>query len=586
MKFFTCICFLFIISSGVMATHINEFPFDVDSQLHFLENLPPEDFIERAYISILKTYPQILVSYKPDELIGSDQPLINSYDKSYSVKRRIFEKGLQELLSQYEQEELSPALQGDFLVFEHFLQRENKYDNFPLHGYLLSYSNRRGILNEQESFLTRHLPLKSTEDIEVYFQCLNMIGQQLDQIDQILYEQEQEGILLPKALINPTILKLQSITRKAVEETIYFRDFNNKIDDLMLENPKEILDRMKESLQKNIVEKYHVLEQHIIEQKKIAPSHRGLSGLPDGEQYYRLEFQTYTGSSRSVEELRDIALQDLRAIQEEMRHLFDELGFESEKNLITLYRDLTNTLNPNEGEEVLEGYEVLIEEAKIKTRSLFDSVPRDVVEVISDNRTFGLYIPGDRLGKRSSGFYTFTEGIYESFMPTLTVHEVYPGHHFQFMTHREMGISLFRELAASSGYKEGWAVYAENLMYEQGFYTDPVVQLMHLRSMAMKAVSLIIDAGIHLEGWDENRAARFYSMNTGIERSVARNNLIHQFVTPALSASYYAGFIETRSIIDRMKSENSEDYDLKSIHREFLELGPMPFALLRRNLGL
>jgi uncharacterized protein (DUF885 family) len=93
-------------------------------------------------------------------------------------------------------------------------------------------------------------------------------------------------------------------------------------------------------------------------------------------------------------------------------------------------------------------------------------------------------------------------------METLVIHEAEPGHHFQIAWVQESDLNILRKNIFSTAYAEGWALYAEKLAYEQGFYSTPLDELGHLNEELFRAVRLVVDTGIHWKRWTREEAIR------------------------------------------------------------------------------
>jgi uncharacterized protein (DUF885 family) len=234
----------------------------------------------------------------------------------------------------------------------------------------------------------------------------------------------------------------------------------------------------------------------ITELNKHAPQAIGLYQYPNGEAYYQYLLNVYTTTDLTADEIYNLGMTELDRVHAEMRALFSELGYPEDETLEALYSQAAADSGYLSGAEILPGYEAIITDAEAKLGTVFDTLPQQEVIVIGDNNG-GFYVPGTVDGSRPGAFYAATVGQVDLYtMPTLTYHETIPGHHLQLALAQEMDLPTFRRVENSTGYVEGWALYAERLVYELGWYEDnPLGDLGRLQYEAFRAARLVVDTG-------------------------------------------------------------------------------------------
>jgi uncharacterized protein (DUF885 family) len=168
-------------------------------------------------------------------------------------------------------------------------------------------------------------------------------------------------------------------------------------------------------------------------------------------------------------------------------------------------------------------------------------------------------------------------------LPTLTYHEVVPGHHLQVSLQQENpGIPLIRRSAVFSAYTEGWALYAEQLADEIGLYdNDPAGRAGFLQSFLFRAVRLVVDTGMHAKRWSREQAIRYMVDNTGYTEGRVTREIDRYVVWPGQACSYKVGHTVWVRERERVKAALGDRFDLRDFHDATLLSGSMPLTVLQ-----
>src|SRR6202020_2752764 len=138
----------------------------------------------------------------------------------------------------------------------------------------------------------------------------------------------------------------------------------------------------------------------------------------------------------------------------------------------------------------------------------------------------------------------------------------------------------FRQHSGNSGYVEGWALYAEQLGKEVGFYQDPVSDYGRLSSELFRAVRLVVDTGLHSEGWSRDQVFEFFRKNQPVDEPTIQSETDRYIAWPAQALSYKLGQLKFRELRERAKKELGPKFDIRSFHDEMLNGGVLPLDLL------
>jgi uncharacterized protein (DUF885 family) len=173
---------------------------------------------------------------------------------------------------------------------------------------------------------------------------------------------------------------------------------------------------------------------------------------------------------------------------------------------------------------------------------------------------------------RTNGFHS---------MPTISVHEAYPGHHWHFVTLFTHARPI-RRVLSSSYFTEGWGLYAERMMHEQGFFADPRDALCHLDARIFRAARIVVDTSLHLGDMTFDEAVAFMQTNASLSEPTAKAEVARYCAWPTQAASYLTGSLE----IERMRRDylDGGHGDLRTFHDTVAASGALPIALAERAL--
>jgi uncharacterized protein (DUF885 family) len=167
-----------------------------------------------------------------------------------------------------------------------------------------------------------------------------------------------------------------------------------------------------------------------------------------------------------------------------------------------------------------------------------------------------------------------TQGV-----PTTAVHEAYPGHHWH-LTWMQQNPRPIRQALRTPYFSEGWALYAERMMREQGFFTDPRQELCHLDARIFRAARIVVDTSLHMGDMTVDEAVTFMSTRATLTEPTARAEVGRYCAWPTQASSYLTGSLEIERIRERFFAEGRGD--LRAFHDALCGSGGLPIALAER----
>jgi uncharacterized protein (DUF885 family) len=168
-------------------------------------------------------------------------------------------------------------------------------------------------------------------------------------------------------------------------------------------------------------------------------------------------------------------------------------------------------------------------------------------------------------------------------IPTTAVHEAYPGHHWHLVMSKA-NPSRLRQVFRTPYFSEGWALYAERMMREQGFFTDLRHEMNQYEATIFRAARIVVDTSLHMGDmtWDE--AVAFMTSKTGLTEPTAKAEVTRYCAWPTQASSYLTGCLEIVRIREAFfAAHGSSDTDaLRAFHDGITSSGGLPIALAER----
>jgi len=165
------------------------------------------------------------------------------------------------------------------------------------------------------------------------------------------------------------------------------------------------------------------------------------------------------------------------------------------------------------------------------------------------------------------------------------LHEGYPGHHLQ-LVHAQQQPSDTRKNVWTPVTVEGWALYCEEMMGEEGFYRSEEEQFFQRVHLLWRAVRVLIDVGLHTRGMTFEQAVDYMVTHVNVERANAEAEVRRYCAEPAYPLSYAVGRRELLKLREDFRAARGAAFTLRRFHDAILEYGGLPVTLIRWGLGL
>jgi uncharacterized protein (DUF885 family) len=312
-----------------------------------------------------------------------------------------------------------------------------------------------------------------------------------------------------------------------------------------------------------------------------------IESLPGGKRRYQAALRRFTTTSLTPEEIHKIGLSEYDRIVGEMTALAKANGYAD----LAAFRDHLDgdpKYKPSSAQSIVDDFDRYVRQMKPKLPQLFTLIPTApvTVEPIPDFQKAAAthYQTGTPDGKRPGRVsVAVSDFAGRTFIndEAVAYHEGIPGHHMQLSVQQTLkGLPEFRKHGGNSAYTEGWALYAEQLGKEVGFYQDPGSDYGRLRSELFRAVRLVVDTGIHDMGWSRDQVVEFMRKSHAVDEPTIQSETDRYISTPGQACSYKIGQLKIRELRARASKQLGAKFDIRTFNDQILAGGSLPLDLL------
>lgn len=435
------------------------------------------------------------------------------------------------------------------------------------------------------NLLTQIHPLRNARDVENYLARLERVAAVLDHGIVVAEQRASKGVMPPRFILEATIAGIDRFLAGAPGENVLVTSLKERAASVPGSSDAAAA-RAEEVVRRSIRPAFERVRTLLTRQLALATDDAGLWHQPGGEAAYIALLHSYTTTDLGPEEIHALGLKEVARIEGAMDTLLRSLGY-TEGTVSERYHALEQKLQPPAEPDprpaLIEKYIAILRDAETRARSLFDVRPTAPVEVrreppFTEKNAAAHYLPPSPDGTRPGLVLIPLPGpTYEMLeMRTLIYHEGVPGHHFQIALQQEStALPRYRRqrvFGITSSFAEGWALYAEQLAAEAGWYEgDPQGRLGQLWDELFRARRLVVDTGLHAKHWTRQQAIDFGIKTSEVERYVT---------TPGQACAYKIGELEILKQRAKAQTALGARFSLAQFHNWVLETGTVPLAVL------
>jgi uncharacterized protein (DUF885 family) len=319
--------------------------------------------------------------------------------------------------------------------------------------------------------------------------------------------------------------------------------------------------------------------------------HAGLWRFEGGAAAYAYFLKAFTTTDLKPDDIHEIGLRQVARLERDMDALLGKIGRSEgtvKERIERLKKDLSYPLTENGRTQLIADADAMIREAERRSAMQFDKRPKSAVIVqpyprFREASAAASYTAPPVDGSRPAIFQMplRPERMTKFALRTLVHHETVPGHHFQIgLMAEDQSLPRFRQLRLFGGISaitEGWALYAERLTAESGWYDNDNEGLLgQMEAELFRARRLVVDTGLHAKRWTRQQAIDFGIEASEVERYV---------VLPGQATSYMIGQLKILELRDRARARMKERFSERAFHNAVLGAGAVPLEILEQEVG-
>lgn len=481
-------------------------------------------------------------------------------------------ENLEEVLKTFDYNKLSVENSLTYDVLKCYLNMTERDAEYILYDEPMGLVS--GVQTQLPVILSEY-PFYEQSDVDTYLQLMKTTPEYFASLLKFEQKKSKAGLFMSDKMAEQVIEQCKAF-RDMGENNYLYSTFAERVWTVTSLSDKQKSDYIQKNarmMKAYVLPAYDNLICTIEKLKGSGKNEQGLCYLPKGKDYYEQVVEASTGSTRSVEEIRDMTrrqmTEDLEAMERVMKISEKEVNASIPQNPTSILQDLQTKISTSFPELPDTTYEVkYVPKAMQEHLSpAFYMIP--AIDAYNENV---IYVNEAQIGNTMALFTTLA-------------HEGYPGHLYQTVYFANTNPDPIRTILNFGGYVEGWATYAEMCSYYLAPLTKDQATLLQKNSSIVLGLYTLADIGIHYDGWSREDAIAFYKKyGIGDEDNI---NRIYDLIlgSPGNYLKYYVGYVEFLELKKDWVKEYGSQASQKEFHKAVLDVGPAPFKVVEKYIG-
>ena len=481
---------------------------------------------------------------------------------------------------------------GDAISYDLFEYRyQMRVEGYGLKGYLMPLNELSGIQTLRT--LTQSLRFANDADYRHFVQRLQTFKPYMDETIVLLKQGVTDGMTEPRIVMARVPHQIDAYVVADPAQSPFYAPFDKMPDIIPPAEQARLRTAAKAAIAQEVTPAYRELQQYF--DNDYLPHCRdsiAAQALPNGKAYYAFQVREYATTDLTPAQIHAMGLRQVAQIHAQMEQVFRQVGFKGS------YKDFVHYLRTDprfyykDPKQLLDAYRIaakrvdplLVNEFPVRIlprvpygiRPIPASLAPDTYPAYSDPPAGD----GSVAGYMSVNLYK-PESRPKYEIQVLTCHEGRPGHQLQIPIAMELeNLPDFRRFDYYSSYGEGWALYTETLCDDMGLYDDPYSRFGYLDYQMWRAVRLVVDTGMHSEGWTRAQAVRYFEDNSALAEQNIDTEVDRYIAWPGQALSYMIGELDIQRLRQKARDALGQRFDVRAFHAAVLEHGALPLTVL------
>jgi uncharacterized protein (DUF885 family) len=502
-------------------------------------------------------------------------------DAASQLRRAAHVKELLDQLNALSMVKLSPEEQVNAAVFRTLL--ENSLSEARFRTWEMPFNSDSSFW----TYLDASQPFDDAAGYRRYIARLREIPRYFDEQTVNMRAGLARGFSVPRATLKGRDKSIATFITNDPDKSSFYKPFERFPSNISAKEQQALRAEGRAAIQQSAMPAYQKLLAFI--RDEYVPHSRttiAANDLPGGDAFYRAQVREYTTTDMTPEQIHQLGLKEVARIEAEMQKTMRESGFKGTMPEFLHFLKTDPQFYAKTPDELIGVSAYVAKRVDGVIGQHFGLLPR---------RRFGIIPVPDALAP----FYTSGRGGLENCMmntydlpvrplyniPVLTLHECEPGHSFQLaLSAEQKELPAFRRNLYFSGMGEGWGLYSEWLGTELGIYRTPYEKFGQLSYEMWRAARLVIDTGIHQQGWSRQQAIDYLASHTALTQHEVETEVDRYISWPGQALAYKLGELTIRRLRIEAETKLGSDFDERRFHDAILALGSVPLTVLEERM--
>jgi len=436
---------------------------------------------------------------------------------------------------------------------------------------------------------------ESRADYQQWLKRLQSFGTYMDQTIALM----QTGLDERRVHDREVMIRVPAqIRRQIVDDpvkSLFYKPFRTFPEGVTDADRKLLRNEARQAISRVVVPAYRRMQKFVDE--KYLPGcfpRAGVWQIPGGQDFYAFRCRRFTTTDLTSKEIHQIGLREVKRIRVEMRKVIEQTKFQGSFREFLEFMRSDPRFYYKDAKDLLAAYREVSKRIDPQLVRLFRRLPRIPYGVepipmhLAPDTTTAYYRPPSADGTRAGTYFVnlYRPEVRPKYeIEALSLHEAVPGHHLQISLAMELeNVPPFRRFGGYTAFIEGWGLYAESLGSELGLYKDPYSKFGQLTYEMWRAVRLVVDTGMHNDGWTRKQAIDFFAENTAKTQFDIENEVDRYIAWPGQALAYKIGELKIQELRRRAEMRLGKNFDIREFHDVVLSRGAVTLDLLEEQV--